>query len=193
MIALVLLSGIVLAFECQDQTEFWNAPCEIITPVLAVTGSCNATIKNVNNTAINTTINMTEMGDGTYNFTFPYGYNKDNISTYSIILCENTTGTIDVIFGIEQYETNFNLWLILFVIFFTLFIFGFCTNNHIFLFVSGALLLLMGIWIFQNGISIYNVDYWWVYPFAWVVTGLGIILTVVPGIEFIDGISGGEE
>lgn len=84
----------IFAYACQDETDLGNIPCEVITPVISFSGDCNATIIDLNNTAINQTINITDnaLGDGTYNFSF----NLTNLSSYSIVLCENSSSTINV-------------------------------------------------------------------------------------------------
>lgn len=182
----IFLISLVGAYECQDQTSFWNIPCDLATPVILCSG--NATIININNTAINTTTSMTPVGAGIYNLTFPY----TNISTYIVRLCDNSTATIDVVHGNEESEPQFNLWLILFSVFFVLLIFGFYKGSHIFLFSAGTLSLIMGIWIFNDGISLYTVSDWWVYSLAWIVTGMGLILILVSSLDLIRDM-GGEE
>lgn len=181
LIGMIFLIGITSAFECQDQTEFWNVPCDLVTPLINC--SSNSTIINVNDTDINMTAEMTPVAGGVYNITFNYSA----IATYSIILCDNTTASLDVVWGIEQSETNFNLWLMLFGIFLTLLIYGVAREDHIFLFFDGALMTLMGLWVLQDGISVYNFDYWWVMSFGWILIGIGIIMTIVSSIEMMGG------
>lgn len=200
--ALFILIGMVLfivplclAYECQDQTEFWNTPCEIITPIITCSGDYNATVMDLNDTSKNYTTTMSPVGDGTYNFTFTYSGQR-NISIYSITVCDNSSATMDIIFGIEQYETNLNVWIDLFLVFGILFGVGAHRSNYFFMFAAGCLILLMGIWIFNDGLTVYSVTCasvgscsgeWWLYPLAWIFTGMGIILTVGAGIETING------
>lgn len=178
----IFLISLTSTYECQDQTSFWNVPCDLVTPVLDC--SLNATITNINNTLINSSVLMTPVGDGTYNVTFNYS----TIATYSVVLCDNISGTVDVVYGIEEDEPQFNLWLVLFIIFFLLLIFGGLTSNYILLFAAGCLIMVMGLWIFSSGsFSLYSATtYWFVYPLAWIFVGLGIMLSVVSGIKYME-------
>ncbi|GAH76631.1 unnamed protein product, partial [marine sediment metagenome] len=69
---------------------------------------------------------------------------------------------------------------------FILIVTGFYKRDYVLTFVSGGLALLMGIYIFREGITIYGVDYWWIYPLAWIFTGLGIIIAIVSSIKFME-------
>ena len=172
----------VSAYECQDNMEYWNSPCEVITPVFDISGGCNASVLNVNNTIINYTVGLTAVGDGTNNFTFNY----TDVATYSVTFsCNNYSGTINLNMGTEEEEPGFNLWIVLFIVFFILIMIGVYKANYILTFVSGCLPLLMGIYIFKEGITIYGVSEWWIYPLAWVFVGLGLIITIVSGMKFI--------
>lgn len=181
-ITVIFLLSFVSSYECQDNMEYWNSPCEVVTPVFDITGGCNASVININNTDMNYTVGLTAIGDGTNNFTFNY----TDIATYSItVSCNNYSGTINLNMGTEEDEPGFNLWLVLFIIFFILIITGIYKRNYPLLFISGCLPLLMGIYIFNEGITIYGVSEWWIYPLAWIFTGLGIIITIVSGIKFM--------
>lgn len=193
-IGIISSVGIVGAYECQDNMAYWNSPCEVITPVFNASVGCNASILNINDSSMNSSIGLTPVGDGTNNFTF----NNTDIATYSItVTCNNYSATINLNMGTEEQEPGFNLWLILFIIFFILIIVGFYKKNYILIFISGCLPLLMGVWIFRDGITVYGVTLWWVYPLAWIFTGLGIIITIVSSIKFMevneDGYSDDEE
>lgn len=182
MVIFLTLVTTVVAYECQDDMAYWNSPCEVVTPVIDITGGCNASVLNINNTDINYSVGLTAIGDGTNNFTFKY----TDVATYSITLsCNNYSGTVNLNMGTEEDEPGFNLWLILFIIFFVSLIVGVFKHNHVLLFISGGLSLLMGIYIFQEGITIYGVSEWWIYPLAWIFTGIGLIATIVSGIKFI--------
>ena len=182
-----LLLGIFLfsfasAYECQDNMEYWNSPCEVVTPVFDITGGCNVSVLNINTTSINYTVGLTTIGDVTNNFTFNY----TDIATYSItVSCNNYSGTINLNMGTEEDEPGFNLWLILFIIFFILILTGVYKRIYILTFISGCLPLLMGLYIFNEGITVYGVGNWWVYPLAWIFTGLGLIIVLVSSIKFM--------
>ena len=93
-LTILLILPMIISYACQDETDIGNIPCEVITPVIGFSGCCNATIIDLNNTTINQTINITgnALGDGTYNFSF----NITNISSYSIVLCDNSSSTMNV-------------------------------------------------------------------------------------------------
>lgn len=170
------------AYECQDNMEFWNSPCEVVTPVFDITGGCNASVLNINNTDMNYTIGLTGVGDGTNNFTFDY----TDVATYSItVSCNNYSSTINLNMGTEEDEPGFNLWVVLFIIFFILILTGVYKRNYILIFVSGCLSLLMGIYIFEDGITIYSVESWWIYPLAWIFTGIGIMVSIASSIKIM--------
>lgn len=186
-ISITLLLGIFLlsfvsAYECQDNMEYWNSPCEVVTPVFDITGGCNVSVLNINYTDMNYTVGLTIIGDGTNNFTFNY----TDIATYSItVSCNNYSSTINLNMGTEEDEPGFNLWIVLFIIFFILMITGIYRKSYVLTFISGCLPLLMGIYIFKDGITVYGVGEWWIYPLAWIFTGLGIIITIVSGIKIM--------
>jgi len=170
------------SYECQDNMEYWNSPCEVITPVFNASVGCNASVLNINNSDMNFSVGLTPVGDGTNNFTF----NGTAIATYSItVTCNNYSATINLNMGTEEEEPGFNLWLMLFTIFFMLIIVGTYKRSYILIFISGCIPLLMGIYIFKDGITVYGVGLWWVYPLAWVFIGMGLILTMISSIKFM--------
>ncbi len=170
------------AYECQDNMPYWNSPCEVITPVFNASVGCSASVLNINDSNFNQSVVLTPVGDGTNNFTF----NNTVIATYSItVSCNNYSATINLNMGTEEEEPGFNLWLVLFIIFFTLIIIGLYKRSYVLTFISGTLPLLMGVYIFREGITIYDVTYWWVYPLAWIFIGMGILITIVSSIKFM--------
>ena len=171
------------AYECQDNMEYWNSPCEVITPVFNASVGCNASVLNINDSDMNYSVGLTPLGDGTNNFTF----NQTAIATYSItVTCNNYSATINLNMGTEEDEPGFNLWLIMGVIFFILFVTGVYKGSNILIFISGCFPLLMGIYMFKEGITVYGVTNWWVYPLAWILIGLALILTIIPSIRFME-------
>lgn len=93
IIMLILLFFLIIpltsSYICQDTTTIDNIPCVAVTPVL--TCSTNATITNLSS-AVSYNQTIFSRGDGTYNFTFNY-----SLGSYSILLCDNTTATINVV------------------------------------------------------------------------------------------------
>lgn len=185
-ILLILLTiAPAMAYECQDNTETWNTPCEIVTPVL--TSACNVTILNINNTLMNQTLSTSPIGDGTYNFTFNY----TDIATYSITLdCDNWSGTVNVVMGTEEQEPGFNLWLMVAIIFSILLFVGLTFNSYILVFMSGCIPMIMSIWIFKEGITIYGVSEFWVYPLAWIFMGIALIIIILSSLKIISQAEG---
>jgi hypothetical protein len=182
IVILFLLFSFVSAYECQDQTEFWNIPCDVVTPVVLC--STNASITSLNNTAINSSVPMTPVGDGTYNITFNY----TTIGTYSIVLCDSSSGTVDVIFGVEEDNPQLNLWLIFLIVFFILLVYGYSTESYFFLFLSGCIALISGLYIFsEDAFSLYAAaNYWFVYPLGWVFVGLGLMISIISGYKWME-------
>jgi hypothetical protein len=189
LICMIFLFGIVNAYVCQDDTDDDNIPCEIITPS-AINCSKNASVINLN-TSAQFNYSMGEVGDGTCNFTF--NLTKDGTTfeigeSFSIALRDkNWTGTLNIV---ADEDPDVNLWLTFFIIFFILLIFGIAWHNenylgNIFLFAAGCLTLLMGIWIFQSGISIYGVSQYWVFPFAWILVGISVVLILYSSLDMI--------
>jgi len=178
----------VLGIECQDETPYWDVPCTAVTPVITTCANYTAEILDVGNATSNNTASMLAVGDGTYNITF----NRSVIGTYSIVtICNNWSATVAVVDGFEG-EPGLNLWVVLFTIFGILLFFGVLWRNHTFLFSGGSLMLLAGLWVFREGITSYTVNNWWVYPLAWIFTGIGIIMTVGAGYDYLEEMAGGE-
>jgi len=191
IITSIVASLVSAAYVCQDEQDDDKIPCEIVSPSIAgdcVVGGYNITITSLN-TSIQTNFTMAAVGDGTYNVSF----NFSNVGeSFSLVLCENSSATIEIV---EEDDEDVNLWIMLFLILAGLIVSGvyFRTDylvGDVFLFAGGTLSLLMGIWVFNDGISFYTVSYWWVYPFAWILVGTGIILTVVSGLSMIKDFGG---
>ncbi len=179
----VLVATTATAYECQDNMEYWNSPCEVITPVFNASAGCSASVLNINNSNFNQSVVLTPVGDGTNNFTF----NNTAIATYSItVSCNNYSATINLNMGTEEQEPGYNLWLVMFIIFFILIIMGLVKRSYVLTFISGCLSLLMGIYIFKEGITVYGVASWWIYPLAWIFTGLGLLVALVSSIKFME-------
>ena len=189
IIVFVAFSGTsVSAYECQDNMESWNSPCEVVTPVLSA--ACDALVLNINNTNMNYTTNISAIGDGTYNFTFDY----TDVATYSITLdCDNWAGTINLNMGTEEDEPGFNLWVVISLIFAGMLGTGVVYRNYILIFMAGLYPLLMSIWMFQEGITIYGVDNWFIYPLAWIFLGIGLILILLSSLKLLDISENGDD
>jgi len=144
---IVLTLPLIFAIECQDQTDVEDIPCEVISPILP-SGTCNATISSVLYPEINQTINMTSMGDGRFNFTFPYS----NISTYKLATCYNDTATIDIGHWDEDY---FDKWLYFYgfslLLGGGLIVFGFTKPDYIMTLLGGLLFLAFAIVFVAQG------------------------------------------
>ena len=134
---------------CEDETDVEDIPCEAITPILTFSGDCNATILDLSSYDINYTINITPVGDGTYNFTFNY----TNISSYGITLdCGNYSATINV----DHFDEDYNdKWLYFYG--FTLglgillFVLGYKNENYILTLLSGFLFMAFSITFISQG------------------------------------------
>ena len=111
-------------------------------------------------------------------------------------LASHTTGNIgsaEVYFSIiAEILLNVNLLFIFFVVFGILLIFGFSFRNEIFIFLSGCLILIVGIAVFSLGIKGYH-HLWWEYPFGWILVGIGLFLSIVAAYEFVNKSEIGED
>jgi len=89
-------------------------------------------------------------------------------------------------------DPDLDLWIMLFIIFSIMLILGIVGKNEIFIFTAGTLIGLMGIWIFNSGITVYGVSEYWIYPLGWIFVGLSIILTIASSLSFINEMAGGK-
>ena len=105
-LSLLIMAGVLMtillplcsAYVCQDETDYADIPCEMITPVLNC--STNASIDSTINLSEKYNLTMSLIAGNIYNFTFPY-----NITTsYSILLCDNSSSSITL----GYYDKNFN-------------------------------------------------------------------------------------
>lgn len=184
LIILLVLACFVLpvaAYVCQDDTDDDNMPCEVITPV--VNCSINASVINLNSSE-QFNYSMNSVGDGTCNFSVNFTVIGES---YSIVVEDNSSSTINVV---ADEDPDINFWWLYFIVFFLLLISGIIYHEkviigNILLFAAGCQVLLAGIWVFQDGISIYGISVFWIYPFAWILVGLGIILTIYASYDMI--------
>lgn len=91
ILIILLLTSIVYADRtCQDVQEA-NVPCQIVTPVIV-----DCSTYDLYNSSLELNIDdgqMSQIGDtGMYNFTF----NQPDTGTHKIVICDNTTATIEV-------------------------------------------------------------------------------------------------
>jgi len=161
-------------------------PCEEITPIiLNWSGDCNVTISNVNDSTINYSINMTPYGvTGQYNFSFNVNYSNSSETDYLLTLCDNSTSTVTIIYS----ETANQLWyiyLFFFMVFAIIFVVGEWRDNFLFKYIAGAFLLVVGLYIFINGIPGNDLTWLgsgdsdaWLSLSAWIFIGLGLIYTL---------------
>ncbi len=138
--------------DMDNDIDISDMPCMEITPALTNwTGDCNVSIVNVNQSNINYTINMTPYIEGKYNFSFDVVYSNSTQSFYTLTLCDNSTTNVTINFT----ETANELWyiyLLFFLAFAVIFIIGEWKGNFIFKYIAGAFLLMIGLYIFVNGI-----------------------------------------
>jgi len=141
LLTLPLSSSLI---ECQDQTDIEDTPCTVITPVMNVTAGvdCNATIINIHNVSMNHTVNMTQLPDKTYNFTFPFSA----FSTYSITTCTDYSASLDIGHWDEDYNDK---WLYFYGVALglagLLLVTGLKMEDHILLMLSGFIFVAFSI------------------------------------------------
>ena len=138
--------------DMDNDIDISDMPCMEITPAITNwTGDCNVSIININNSNINYTLNMTPYIGGKYNFSFDVEYSNETLSFYTLTLCDNSTTNVIINFA----ETANELWyiyLLFFLAFAVIFIIGEWKGNFIFKYIAGAFLLIIGLYIFVNGV-----------------------------------------
>jgi len=151
LIILALLPTI-LAEVCpaDNAPDISEIPCEEITPVIYDKTECNVTIINIDNASINYTIEMTNRGDDTWNYSFNVSYSTSNSTSYTQTLCDNSTSVITIT-PTETANEYWYIYLLFFGVFAVVFIIGEWKENFIFKYIAGAFLLMVGLYIFVNG------------------------------------------
>ena len=138
--------------DMDNEIDISDMPCMEITPAMTNwTGDCNVSIVNVNDSSINYSINMTPYIEGKYNFSFDVSYSNSSRSFYTLTMCDNSTTNVTINFA----ETANELWyiyLLFFFAFLVIFIIGEWKGNFIFKYLAGAFLLIVGLYLFINGI-----------------------------------------
>lgn len=137
------------------------------------------------NTSLLANLSMAELSPGFYK-------NSTNLTTdtpygdYTVFVYSSNKYASSAIFQVQTVQDrDLSLWALLFIVFFALLGLAFWTENYMFSFIAGCLILLMGVWAFSSGISIYSVDEYWMYPFAFILTGIGIFLTITSSVKWI--------
>lgn len=106
LMCMIFLSGNVMAYVCQDETDVEDVPCDIITPVLDCAASDeNMTITNSADSTESYNYSMSAVGDGTYNTTFNFTGVGDS---YSLKTCDDWTASITLGHFDEDYNDK---WL----------------------------------------------------------------------------------
>jgi len=143
---------LVLAEVCaaDNALDISEIPCEEITPIIQNQSQCNVTIINIENPEINYTINMTNRGDDTWNYSFNPSYSDSNTTQYLQTLCDNSTSVVTIT-PTETANEYWYIYLLFFGVFAVVFIIGEWKNNFIFKYIAGAFLLMVGLYIFVNG------------------------------------------
>lgn len=177
--------------DMDNEIDISDMPCMEITPIiLNETSGCNVTIMNINYSYYNYTINMTRYDSlGRYNFSLNIYYTNHSKEYYTMKLCDNSTTNIIINFA----ETANELWviyLILFIIFFVIFFIGEWKKNFIFKYLAGAFLLIIGLYLFVNGIPGQQLSFLssgtsasWVSWFSLVLILLGLIYNIRTAYE----------
>lgn len=184
IVALVLLLPLTSAYVCKDVTEIQNLPCEVITPII----NCSNYIYNLtnltngNNSLLITDGELSAIGDGTYNFSFNQTY-----GSYSIVLCNSNSATIDVIPEIEQTTWYGVLFMILIAIPILLFILSLKTGDLTFRTMSGFLFIIYGVGIYTTGYPILE-DSFLQSILPLVLLGLGFIILLVTAVNYFKGV-----
>jgi len=151
LLMLVLLPTILAAVcPADNEPDISEIPCEEITPIIYNQTECNVTIINLDDSNINYTINMTNRGDDTWNYSFDVSYSTSNITSYTQILCDDSTSVITIT-PTETANEYWYIYLLFFGVFAIIFIIGEWKENFVFKYLAGAFLLVVGLYIFING------------------------------------------
>ena len=135
LIILIPLTSAI--YSCNDDTDFNNVPCEVLTPVIDCVG--NLTVVNLNDSDTYN-LTLTSLGGGIYNTTFN---NNSYPLSYSLTLCDNSTATLNVGSFDDGYNNKYlYLYLTLFLISGTLYYFGLTLPDITMKFFSGIILTL---------------------------------------------------
>lgn len=178
---MVLIVPLVYAAfeECSDTNliELNDIPCNAITPFINT--SClnyNYTITDVNTSQIVRAWNMTPLGNGVFNFTF----NQSVLGTYSIVLCDNTTSTVSVVYG----DSVRYLYILILLAGLALYILGRYKEDNWFLMMAGMLVTTFSVYVFINGLIELSNPFmeWSVFV---ILFGVGAYLMVFYGVKAI--------
>ena len=178
MLMVLPLSSAV--YSCNDDTDFRNIPCEVVTPVLDCVG--NLTIINLNDTDDNYTLILYDIGGGIYNATFT---NNSYPLSYSLETCDNSTATLNVGSFDEEYNNKYlYLYLTLFLISGTLYYFGLTLPDITMKFFAGLTLTLTGITLITIGYPTLT-DTLLKDGFSVITMGVGLYMMISIGMKWI--------
>lgn len=146
LLFIFILSFSVSAYdECKSKQPADQVPCLVLLPS---TSCSNISISFYNGTTYLQNTNMT-----TYSpFVCSAAFNFTALGTYNFNYSTGDSGSIVVTEG----STMINLLYFAIVLVVGLMILGLWLNNQPILAIDGFLMLILGIWMFVNGYSIYN-------------------------------------
>jgi len=148
----LLIVPLINADTCPSDNEFDFSiiPCDAISPV--ITENCtdfNATVIFLNDTSVNSTFNMTNLINDIYNFSFNYSTE----GSYQITLCDNSTATVKVGEFLEFYSRQTYIYIFSSLFGLVFLISGFYFEKEYLVFFGGLLFLVIGLFVWNNGIT----------------------------------------
>jgi len=177
LIILIPLTSAI--YSCNDDTDFNNIPCEVLTPVIDCVG--NLTVINLNDSDTYN-LTLTSLGGGIYNTTFN---NNSYPLSYSLTLCDNSTATLNVGSFDDGYNNKYlYLYLTLFLISGTLYYFGLTLPDITMKFFAGIILTLTGITLMTVGYPTLT-DTLLKDGFSIVTLGVGLYMMISIGMKWI--------
>lgn len=177
LIILIPLTSAI--YSCNDDTDFNNIPCEVLTPVIDCVG--NLTVINLNDSDTYN-LTLTSLGGGIYNTTFN---NNSYPLSYSLTLCDNSTATLNVGSFDDSYNNKYlYLYLTLFLISGTLYYFGLTLPDITMKFFAGIILTLTGITLMTVGYPTLT-DTLLKDGFSIVTLGVGLYMMISIGMKWI--------
>jgi len=171
---ILLCIGLVIATECQDETDVSDIPCTMITPILIDCVNYTYNVTEVATGLLKQNGSLVDIGDGTYKFEF-----TPSRGIYNVFVCENNTYSGSITVGDYATEVNVEDWGILFILILTwvvLFV-GLIFNEDFFTLISSLLLIIIGIYILNNGF--FEMEGFIVQWFPVIQTLIGLFILIV--------------
>lgn len=201
LFGIIMLLYIALAFATdpifkQNEAVDISEPCyEVNDAPCNPSIGCNITVFSPNNTILINAQNTTRQ-NAFYNYTINNVYTSDVGKYRYDILCYNSTTFGNNVFYFDVTpigggETNTFTFLPIAILAIVLLVLAFIFKNHIMSFFAGLGFSVSGIYGMIYGFN--NVATLYTRAASLILIGLGLILVIVSGLEFMEEMSGGDK